>query len=381
MSGTGESPSTTDLVVPEPPVRPLHWSGSWRKGAVHILDQTRLPRQETVLARERSRDVVEDIQRLAVRGAPIIGVAGAYAVVLAAREVLDRHGPLDRPRFLSALAEAVVPIAEARPTAINLGTAVRRALAAANASPENPERICEALLESAHELARYEHEACAAMGLHAATWLAGRTRFVTHCNAGALVSTGIGTALSPFYVLHASGVPIHVWVDETRPLLQGLRLTAFELGRAGVPLQVVSDGASAGLIQRGEADAVVVGADRVCRNGDVANKVGTYGLALAARAAGIPFVVIAPRSTLDPEAASGADVPIEERPADTARYLDPSIVPTDLPTRAPAFDITPAGLVSALISEDGVVENPDENRLDRWISWAAALQRGARGGR
>ena len=369
------------FVVPEPPVRPLHWSGSWRQGAVHILDQTRLPRQETVLERTRAADVIEDIQRLAVRGAPIIGVAGAYAVVLAGRELLDRHGPLDRPTFLSKFEAAVQPIAEARPTAINLGTAVRRAVAAAHACPESPERICAALLDSAHELAVYEKDACAAMGVHAAQWLEGRTRFVTHCNAGALVSTGIGTALSPFYVLHASGVPIHVWVDETRPLLQGLRLTAFELARAGVPLHVISDGASAGLIRRGEADAVVVGADRICCNGDVANKVGTYGLALAAQAAGIPFVVIAPRSTLDPETPKGSGVPIEQRPADTARYLDPTIVPASLPTHAPAFDITPAALVSAIVSEDGVIESPTTNLLAQWVSWASGLQRGSQGGR
>ena len=369
------------FTIPDPPVTPLSWQGSWRQGVLHLLDQTRLPRQEVVLERSRAKDVIEDIQRLAVRGAPIIGVAGAYAVVMAARDLASADPSLDRPAFLEQLDEAVRPIAQARPTAINLGTAVRRAVSVARACPESPERICAALLDAAHDLATYEREACAAMGRHAATWLSGRTRFVTHCNAGALVSTGIGTALAPFYVLHASGHPVHVWVDETRPLLQGLRLTAFELGRAGVSRQVVADGAAAGLIRTGRADAVVVGADRICANGDVANKVGTYGLALAAAAAHVPFVVIAPRSTLDPDAADGSAVPIEERPGDTVRYLDPGIVLADLPTHAPAFDVTPAALVTAFVSEAGVLTPPTPESLQPWISWARALQQDAHAGR
>ncbi|MFV1958628.1 MAG: S-methyl-5-thioribose-1-phosphate isomerase, partial [Planctomycetota bacterium] len=211
--------------------------------------------------------------------------------------------------------------------------------------------------------------------------LAGATRFLTHCNAGALVTPGLGTALAPIYVLHGRGEPVHVWVDETRPLLQGLRLTHWELARAGIAHRVLVDGAAASLFAGGAVDAVIVGADRVCSNGDVANKVGTYGLAVLARHHDVPFFVAAPLTTLDPATASGHAVPIEERPGDEARYLRPEVLAGDVETYAPAFDVTPAALVTALLTDAGPIEEPDKDRLAPLMEAAGRLQPWGAGGR
>jgi methylthioribose-1-phosphate isomerase len=335
--------------LPEPPVTPLAWRGGWRDGALELLDQTLLPAEERTLVRRASADLVGDVQRLAVRGAPLLGLAGAYGLVLAWREALDAGGGADRvhARF-DASASA---LARARPTAINLSRAVEASLRAVRGLGGDARG--EALLACARELELREREACAAIARHGAEALTGRTQVLTHCNAGALVTPGLGTALAPLYLLHHRGTPVHVWVDETRPLLQGLRLTAYELGRAGVPWTVISDGAAPGLMRAGAIEAAIVGADRICRNGDVVNKVGTYAVALACHAHGLPFFVAAPRSTFDAATATGADVEIEERRGDVARYLLTGSTPGDLRTREPAFDVTPARLVTAFLTEQG----------------------------
>ena len=363
-----------DLPVPPPPITPLRWTGGPRDGRLHLLDQTRLPRHEMWREHDDPAGVIEDIRRLAVRGAPAIGIAGAYALALAGRAVLAEAPTIDRPTFLARLARHGEAITQARPTAVNLPAAVARHLALVQEAPGSPEQLVDALVSAAKGLDAYEREACAAMGRHGAAWLWGRTRFVTHCNAGALVTTGIGTALAPIYVLKAAGQDVHVHADESRPLLQGLRLTAYELAKAGVSHQVQSDGVAASLLRGGAVDAVITGADRVCANGDVVNKIGTYPLALAARAHDVPFMVVAPLSTLDPQTASGDDVPIEQRPDDQRAYLDADAVPAELPAHAPAFDATPAALVSALVSEVGVLENPDRDLLEPWARRVARLQ-------
>ncbi|MDF1700431.1 MAG: S-methyl-5-thioribose-1-phosphate isomerase [Planctomycetota bacterium] len=370
-----------DLPVPPPPVTPLRWRGGWRDGALHLLDQTRLPRHELWREHTDPDSVIEDIRRLAVRGAPAIGMAGAYALVLAARHVLADRPAMSRPDFLAALEAHGARIAAARPTAVNLPGAIARHLALVAEAPGSPEQLAEALHAAALELDAYERHACAALGQHGAAWLWGRTRFLTHCNAGSLVTSGIGTALAPIYVLQAAGQAVHVHADESRPLLQGLRLTAYELGKAGIPHRVLADGAAASLLRRGAIDAVITGADRICANGDVVNKVGTYPLALAARTHGVPFLVAAPLSTLDPETPTGAQVPIEEREGDQRAYLASEAVPDSLPAYAPAFDFTPAELVTALITEQGVLEHPDKMRLAPWVTQAARLQTRHPGGR
>lgn len=348
MSRAGAQPAD----LPDPPVLPLAWQGGARDGALRLLDQTLLPGREATLVRRLSAEVVADIRRLAVRGAPLLGLAGAYGLVLAAREALAQGG--DGAAFEREFAMRSRALAQARPTAVNLPRAVARALADPAVRAGAPEGRGAALLAFAQRLEQEEREACAAIAQHGALALAGRRRVLTHCNAGALVTPGLGTALAPLYALHHRGAQLHVWVDETRPLLQGLRLTAYELAKAGVPHAVIADGAAPGLMGRGLVDAAIVGADRICRNGDVVNKVGTYGVALACRHHGIPFFVAAPRSTFDAATARGADVEIEERPGDGARYLAAGTCPAGAPTQEPAFDVTPVELVTAFITPLGV---------------------------
>lgn len=362
--------------APEPPVRALRWTGHGAAGRLEILDQTRLPTQEVRNERSTAAEVVADIRRLAVRGAPAIGVAGAYAVALAAREAAAQT---DDPRLLlAALERRAAAIASARPTAVNLSLAVRAQLEVARSGDPRPGPLVERLLEAAHAWAHHERLTCAAIGRAGADWLGVRRRFLTHCNAGSLATTGIGTALAPVYVLAASGASPYVLVDETRPLLQGLRLTAYELRCADVDHDVIADSAAPGLLLAGRVEAVLVGADRIARNGDVLNKVGTLSVALAAREAGVPFLVFAPLTTLDPDLPAGSAATIEDRSEDLGLYLEPGLASGERPRLGPAFDLTPARLVTALVSEEGVIERPDEAGLRPWIPLAGRVQ-GRRG--
>lgn len=357
--------------VPEPPVRALAWSGDALTGVLRLLDQTRLPLEEVWNDRANVREVMDDILRLGVRGAPAIGLAAAYGLVLAARELAACESP---EAFPAALERAAAALAAVRPTAVNLRFAVDRSLGRWREQASEPGAAAQVLLEAAHELDRYEREACAEIGRLGAERLQGAHRVVTHCNAGALVTSGLGTALAPLYVLHAEGRPIHVWVDETRPLLQGLRLTAYELGRAGISFAVVGEGATWTLFRQGRVDAAITGADRVCANGDVVNKVGTWPLAVACREHGVPFFVAAPLTTLDPETPDGGAVEIEERQGDALRYLRDGTAPKDLPTYEPAFDVTPASLVTTLLTEAGAVDRPTPENLAPLLAAARRLQ-------
>lgn len=302
---------------------------SWSDGRIELVDQTALPSVRTV-AVGTVDELVDAIRRLVVRGAPALGVAGALGVALAAR-TLDGD----------ALVAAAARIGAARPTAVNLSVGVRRALAVADRGPD-------AVLAAALALLREDVEACHAIGRRGADLLGelcgpGPLRLHTHCNAGALACVEWGTALGVVRSLHARGRVAHVVADETRPLLQGARITAVELAAIGVPHHVVVDGAGPAVIARGLVDAVVVGADRIAANGDVANKIGTYPLALAAARAGIPFVVAAPESTVDPATPDGAAIEIEER--------GPAEVLASGPAWNPAFDVTPHDLVTAVVTE------------------------------
>jgi methylthioribose-1-phosphate isomerase len=285
-----------------------------------------------------------------VRGAPLIGVAAAYGLAM---EVARQPG-------LGTLEAGWELLRSARPTAVNLAYAVDRVRAAALAAGVGGVVfMAGASREEAERIHAEEDAASAAIAAHGADLLAGARRIATHCNTGALAAGGRGSALAVILELHARG-RVHVLAAETRPLLQGARLTVWELARAGVPHELVVDGAMAGLIRRGDADAVVVGCDRVAANGDTANKVGTYPLALAARAAGIPFVVAGPTSTIDRELPDGDGIEIEERDGDEVRGFAGAT--TTLPgtaVRNPAFDVTPAALVSALVTERGVARPPD----------------------
>lgn len=309
----------------------------WRDGAVVLIDQTLLPAEERWLRLTDPDELVGAIQRLAVRGAPALGAAGALGVALAAAAGTD-------------VRTAAARLRAARPTAVNLARGVDRALARL---PEGPD----AVLAEARAVLDEEAASSRAIGERGADLLgaAGRPlRLLTHCNAGWLATVEWGTALGVVTVLHERALVERVYADETRPLLQGARLTAYELAALGVAHQVVVDGAAPSLIARGLVDAVVVGADRIAANGDVANKVGTYPLALAAARAGIPFLVAAPESTVDTGTASGADIEIEER--------DPREVAAG-PAYNPAFDVTPADLVTAVVTERRTVRPSEGDTL------------------
>jgi methylthioribose-1-phosphate isomerase len=335
------------MAVATQPHPALRWDGR----RLTILDQTLLPATEAWVELTGAQDTAQAIRRLAVRGAPLIGIAAAYGLAM---EVAERPG-------LGTLEHGWEVLRAARPTAVNLAHAVDRVRAAALAA--GPTTMAAAARAEAARIHAEEEAASAAIAQHGAQLLAGTRRIATHCNAGALAAGGHGTALAVILALHERGA-IEVLAGETRPLLQGARLTVWELARAGVAHELVVDGAMAGLIRRGEVDAVVVGCDRVAANGDTANKVGTYPLALAARAADIPFVVAGPTSTIDPALPDGDGIAIEERGADEVRSFAgaPSTLP-DTPVRNPAFDVTPAALVSALVTERGVARPPDASAV------------------
>jgi methylthioribose-1-phosphate isomerase len=287
---------------------------------VVLLDQRRLPDEEVELECRTVDELVEAIRSLAVRGAPAIGVAAAYGLALAAARGED----------VGAAADA---LAASRPTAVNLAWA----LAEMRDDPTP---------EHARAVHAEEVERCRAMAAHAAELLGPGTRALTHCNAGGLATGGYGSAVGALRAAWERGLLAHVWVDETRPLLQGSRLTAWELEAAGIPHAVIADSAAASLMAAGEVDCVVTGADRIAANGDTANKIGTYSLAVLATHHGIPFYVVAPTSTVDPDTPSGAEIPIEERSG--------AEVTTRFAARNPAFDVTPAELITAIVTEHGV---------------------------
>jgi methylthioribose-1-phosphate isomerase len=308
------------------------------------IDQTALPWRERELRLSDGAEVARAIRKLSIRGAPLIGVAAAYGIVLELRRDPSPEG-LDR---------ACAELRAARPTAVNLAHAVDRVRAAALNAP--PAEIAAAALAEACAIEAEEEAASDAIASNGAELLSGAARILTHCNTGALAAPGRGTALAVIAELAERGLLEHVLATESRPLLQGARLTAYELARMAIPHELIVDSAAAGLIASGAVDAVIVGCDRVAANGDVANKVGTYGLALAAHAAAIPFVVAGPTSTIDPDCPSGAEIVIEQRDPDEVRTAagQPLTLP-GTPCRNPAFDVTPAALVSALVTERGVV--------------------------
>ncbi|MBV8219484.1 MAG: S-methyl-5-thioribose-1-phosphate isomerase [Solirubrobacterales bacterium] len=318
---------------------------------LRAIDQTALPWRERELELRSAADVAAAIQRLSIRGAPLIGVAGAYGIVV----------ELSRDPSPEALERARETLRDARPTAVNLRAAVDRVYTAARVA--GPNRRAAAFSE-ARAIEAEEEAASDAIAAHGAELLAGARRILTHCNTGALAAPGRGTALAVIAELADRGALEHVLATESRPLLQGARLTAYELDRLKIPYELIVDSAAAGLIAAGEVDAVIVGCDRVAANGDVANKVGTYGLALAAHAADLPFVVAGPTSTIDPETPTGADITIEERDAEEVRSLAGQPITADSTRcRNPAFDVTPAALVTALVTERGTIRSPRAESL------------------
>jgi len=339
-----EATDTTDKTLV-----PIEWLP---QGKVRFLDQTLLPNEEEWIETDDYRVVAEAIRRLQVRGAPLIGIAGAYGLALAAAAGDD-------------IEAAAAELRSTRPTAVNLSWALDRCLRAADAPPDAdsvPERL------TAEAIAIHEEDIAAnhRIGEHGAALLNTATTVLTHCNAGALATGGFGTALGVIRTAHADGRVQRVYIDETRPLLQGARLTTWELSRDGIPCTVVVDSAAGAYMRRGEIDGVITGADRIAANGDVANKIGTYSLAVLARENDVPFYVAAPTSTIDLSLATGDSIPIEKRsPEEITSVGARKFTPAGVEAENPAFDVTPNEYITAIITENGVARPPYTESLRR----------------
>jgi methylthioribose-1-phosphate isomerase len=347
--GTASTPRVSDAKL-------AFLTVGWQGDRVVLLDQRRLPTEEVYLECRTWQEVAEAIRSLAIRGAPVIGVTAAFGVALAGRE----SRALRTEELLEDLETAIDGLAATRPTAVNLFWALdrmRREMRAHATSP--PAALRERLLAAAGAILDEDIAANRRLGAHGAALVPEGARILTHCNAGGLATAGYGTALGVVRGAVEAGRRPFVWVDETRPVLQGARLTAWELAKEGIPHTVIADVAAASLMARGEVDLVVVGADRIAANGDTANKIGTYGLAVLAHAHGVPFYVAAPRSTIDPSLPDGTGIPIEERDArEVQEMAGRRIVPATSPARNPAFDVTPARLITAIVTEQGVFRPP-----------------------
>ena len=330
-------------------IRAVDWSPNG--DAVRIIDQRRLP--VDVVERDLASldDVCDAIRTLAVRGAPAIGVAGAMGMVVALQSAA--RGPVDT--FLDQARRVADAIRATRPTAVNLPWALDRMLACAIGSRGSPTEIVDALRAEATAIRDEDRAMCDRIGANGLSLIPDGARVLTHCNAGALATAGIGTALAPIYLAVAAGRRVEVLVDETRPLLQGSRLTSWELARAGIPVTVIADNMAASLMRARRIDLCIVGADRIARNGDVANKVGTYAVAVSAHHHGIPMYVAAPTSTFDPATPNGDAIEIEQRAADEVRRgFGPLTAAAEAQVHNPAFDVTPAALITAIVSDRGV---------------------------
>jgi methylthioribose-1-phosphate isomerase len=332
------------------PPPPLRWLDPPAGPAIELLDQTRLPAEECILTCTDVPQLVDAITRLVVRGAPLLGVAGAFGVALAAARGDD-------------VPAAAAAIAQARPTAVNLawgaGLALRawRAAVGREAPVPGTRAGANAALAQARAIAAQDAAASAAMAAHGLKLVPDGARILTHCNTGRLVSAGEGTAFAVILAAHRAGRLARLWVDETRPLLQGARLTAWEAARAGIPHMLLADSAAAALMASGQVDLVLTGADRIAADGSVANKVGTYGLAVLARQHDVPFVVVAPVSTVDLGTADGAAIEVEFRAGEEVSSLaGRQVAPTGTAAWNPAFDVTPAALITAIVTERGLVQ-------------------------
>jgi methylthioribose-1-phosphate isomerase len=334
----------------------------WNEDHFEMIDQRILPAEFEYVSYTTANQVADGIRDMVVRGAPAIGCAAAYGVALAALNLKDTS----RDEFAKGMEEAFEVLVQSRPTAINLFWAIDRMRNKMNESQGSSTEIANILLDEAHEIKREDIEINRTMGKNGAELLNDGARVLTHCNAGALATAGHGTALGVFRSAVEAGKKISVIADETRPFLQGARLTAWEMVQENIPITLISDNMSGHLMSHGEIDAIVVGTDRVAGNGDVANKIGTYMVAVLAQRHNIPFYVACPLSTIDRSISSGKDIPIEERPEDEVTgYRDCQWAAKGVKVRNPAFDVTPAELVTGLITEKGIVLSPTTEKINK----------------
>ena len=343
------------------PVRPIEWipadsTGKLVPGRVRMIDQTRLPEELKYIETDNLDEICEAIRILRVRGAPAIGIAAGMGVVAAAQNLRDRT----TDQLIAEAGNAADKLALTRPTAVNLFKALdRMKTVAATGSRLSPDALKELLASEALSIFEEDREMCRRIGSHGASLLEDGQTILTHCNAGSLATSEYGTALAPIYTAAEQGKHVRVYADETRPLLQGSRLTAWELMRAGIDVTLICDNMAAQVMKEGRIDAVFVGADRIASNGDTANKIGTYGVALLARAHNIPFYVLAPTSTFDATLKSGSEIPIEQRgPDEITCGMGRQTAPAGVRVYSPAFDVTPASLITAIICENGIAR-PD----------------------
>jgi methylthioribose-1-phosphate isomerase len=330
----------------------------YRDGAIRLLDQTRLPLETVFLECRDIPTVAEAITSLRVRGAPAIGLTAAFGVAMAARQLADQH--VVEEDFRAGVHAAAAELAATRPTAVNLFWAVERMRRVMDGlANTDPDETAERLLTEAIRMLAEDEASNRAMGRHGAALIPDGANILTHCNAGALATGAYGTALGVINAAHESGKRLHVWVDETRPLLQGARLTAWELREAGISHTVITDNMAGHFMQRGRIDLAIVGADRIVANGDGANKIGTYSVAVLADAHGLPFYFVAPTSTVDLSLPDGSHIPIEERkPEEVTSFKGVRTTPDGTRVANPAFDVTPARLVTAIVTERGVARAP-----------------------
>lgn len=333
----------------------------WLGNRVRILDQTKLPQEEVYLELNHYQDIASAITELKIRGAPAIGVAGGYGVALGALEIETKS----RDEFLGKLGDVIRTIAATRPTAKNLFRAIDRMEQVA-AVGEDIDQAKRALIDEAVKIHSEEVEATKGLSQFGAKLIHNGFTILTHCNAGALATTGYGTALGVIKWAKEQGKKIKVFATETRPLLQGARITTWELKRAGIPVTLITDSMAGYFISRGKISCVIVGADRIAANGDTANKIGTYSLAVLAKENGIPFYVAAPTTTIDPSLASGDEIPIEQRsPQEITHIQGVSIAPEGIDVANPAFDVTPRRYITAIITEKGIIREPYGERIKR----------------
>ena len=362
------------------PPEQIRWSGDGT--AIVILDQTELPARRVEKKIDSVEGIEEAIQSLRVRGAPLIGITAAMGIGALAQKAVagaEADGALSLAELREHVRAWCDRLEKARPTAVNLVWAIRRLREVADGSElTTAEELADALRGEADAILEEDRAMCRGIGEHAAALLADGSSVITHCNAGALATGGIGTALAPVYVATEQGKKIRVYADETRPLLQGSRITAWELGEAGVEVTVIADNMAAALFASDPPDIVFVGSDRIAANGDVANKIGTYGLAVLAQHHGVPFYVLAPTSTVDLGTPTGADIPIEQRSADEIRQgFGKLTAPADAPVWSPAFDVTPNALVAGIVTEQGIHRPPYTESLAQAVAAAERSRAGS----
>jgi methylthioribose-1-phosphate isomerase len=342
----------------------VEWIGGL-DGCLRIIDQTTLPGEMRTLDCRTPEDVFEAIRRLQVRGAPAIGIAGAMGAVLGIRSLVRANSA----EVIAELKRVTAYLASARPTAVNLSWALDRMVRVAEENSSlDPAALKQRLLDEAKRIRDEDAAMCRAIGEHGAALFRNGDGVLTHCNAGALATAEYGTALSAVFVAHEMGKRLHIFVDETRPLLQGARLTAWELTQAGVEMTLICDNTAAQVMREGRVQRVIVGADRIAANGDTANKIGTYSVAVLAHAHRIPFYVAAPSSTFDLSIPDGLKIPIEQRAAEEITDgFGRRTAPSGVPVYNPAFDVTPARLIAAIITERGIIRHPTAARIRKHL--------------